>query len=138
MNRYPILIVLLCLVFTSGCALNMYGMTREQADVSGACAIRGKVVDEYGDPVIGCSVFTDEDRKNATITDVEGDFILHVLGLPCELNVSYVGYAEESVEVNADNFTNIKIELKPVSSLIDEVVVAVSYTHLTLPTKLEV
>lgn len=123
MNRYPILIVLLCLVFTSGCALNMHGMTREQADVSGACAIRGKVVDEYGDPVIGCSVFTDEDRKNATITDVEGDFILHVLGLPCELNVSYVGYAEERVEVNADNFTNIKIELKPVSSLIDEVVV---------------
>ncbi len=37
--------------------------------------IKGKVVDEFGEPIVGASVFIND--KNATITDMDGKFILN-------------------------------------------------------------
>ena len=83
-----------------------------------AQGIKGTVVDETGEPVIGATVADKADAKNATVTDIDGNFILNVReGQPIIIN--YVGY--ESLEQIARN--GMTITLQPDNTSLDEVVV---------------
>ena len=64
---------------------------------------------------------------NGTITDVDGNFSLSVPA-NSTLTISFVGYKTQTVPVNGKN--SLKVTLQEDTEVLDEVVVAVSYTHL--------
>lgn len=81
--------------------------------------LSGKVVDLYGDPVIGASV-VEKGTTNGTITDLEGVFTLEV-GEAATILVSYIGYREQTI--SATGKSNISVQLLEDSQALDEVVV---------------
>ena len=83
-----------------------------------AQGIKGTVIDENNEPVIGATVSDKADAKNATITDFDGNFTLNVKAGQT-IVISYIGY--ESQEVAATNGMTIK--LQPDNKVLDEVVV---------------
>ena len=78
------------------------------------------VVNDADGPAIGASVYEKANKTNGTVTDIDGRFSLSVPA-GATLVISYVG--TESQEVKAVSGQKMKIELKPNSSLLDEVVV---------------
>ena len=83
-----------------------------------AQGIKGTVIDENGEPVIGATISDKNDAKNATITDFDGNFVVNVKAGQT-IVVSYIGY--ESQEIAAKNGMTIK--LQPDNKVLDEVVV---------------
>lgn len=95
------------------------------ADVNGGQSVmqsgivRGTVIDATGEPVIGANV-TLKGSTNGTITDIDGKFALS--NAKGTLVVSFIGYKTQEIVVKG-NETNLKIELKEDSELLEEVVV---------------
>lgn len=58
--------------------------------------ISGRVVDEYGDPIIGANIL-EKGTVNGTVTDIDGKFSLNV-GTDAVLNVSYIGYLTQEIK----------------------------------------
>ena len=81
--------------------------------------IRGNVVDENGEPIIGANII-ERGTSNGTVTDFDGNFQLPV-GENAILQISYLGYIDEVV--NTKGKTSFSIILKEDSKSLDEVVV---------------
>ena len=81
--------------------------------------IMGKVTGITGEPLIGANVLA-IGSKQATITNLNGEFTLEV---PADgkLQVTYIGYLPQEVSTNGK--TQLVIQLKEDSKLMDEVVV---------------
>ena len=78
---------------------------------------KGRITDQEGEPIVGASVIQ-KGTKNATVTDIDGNFTLDV-PTGSMLVVSYIGYAEQTVTASA----NMNITLKSNVEKLDEVVV---------------
>ena len=82
-------------------------------------AIRGTVLDEANEPIIGASVLV-KGTTNGSITGVDGTF--NVKANPSDvLVISYVGYA--TVEQQVGNQTQLVIHLREDSKVLNDVVV---------------
>ena len=82
--------------------------------------VRGKVVDESGEPLPGASVVL-INTTNGTTTDADGNFTLTVPTGEQILTVSYIGMEKQEVVVTGR--TPVTVVLKEASQLIQEVVV---------------
>ena len=80
--------------------------------------IKGTVVDENGQPLPGASV-VESGTTNGTATDFDGNFTLEVAP-DAILEVSYIGYATQYVEINERAELIVQLELT--SSSLQEVV----------------
>ena len=83
-----------------------------------AQGIKGTVIDENGEAVIGATVADKSDAKNATITDFDGNFVVNVKAGQV-IVVSYIGYQTQEVAAK-DGMT---IRMQPDNKVLDEVVV---------------
>lgn len=72
--------------------------------------VSGVVVDNNGEPVIGASIVQKDNRKNATITDLDGNFSFNIPGGRATVIVTYVGMKEKEVRVTADKFAKVTLE----------------------------
>lgn len=81
--------------------------------------IKGTVVDQNGEPVIGANVIV-KGSATGTITDIDGKFSLSVPANAI-LEFSYIGYLNQDVKVGDQNSLNIT--LKEDTKTLDEVVV---------------
>lgn len=90
------------------------------AIISHAITVKGLVVDETNEPIIGATVIELGKPTNGTSTDIDGAFTIEI---PAEgtLKISYIGYT--AVEVPVEGRTSISITLKSESTSLDEVVV---------------
>lgn len=79
--------------------------------------IKGKVVDESGEPIVGASVYFND--KNATLTDLNGNFSLPKNDGQ-KIFVKYIGFQPKVVDVKED--TNV-IQLQSENLALNEVVV---------------
>lgn len=79
--------------------------------------VKGNVVDETGEPVIGASVKV-VGGKTGAVTDIDGNFSINA-DKKSTIEVTYIGY--EPVKVQAGQ--NLTIHLKNASSTLNEVVV---------------
>ena len=92
--------------------------------------LTGVVLDEQGLPAIGANVLV----KGTTVgvaTDVDGKYRIEVPQGNRTIVFSYVGYRTQEIIYKGQASLNVSLE--PDSEVLDDVV-AVSYTHLTLPT----
>lgn len=81
--------------------------------------VRGTVVDETGEPLIGATVM-EKGTSTGTATDLDGNFELSV-DPKSTLTVSYIGYDPMDVPVNGQ--TNLHIVLKENATMLAETVV---------------
>lgn len=88
---------------------------------AGQIPVKGLVVDESGEPLIGVTVQEKGMTSNGTATDIEGKFTLNVKNLNATLLLSYVGMENVSYPLKGRN--DVKITMKENSDLLDEVVV---------------
>lgn len=86
--------------------------------VQASRTVRGRVVDETGQPIIGANI-VEKGTTNGVITDINGDFSIEVK-TGAILQVSYIGY--ETIEVSSNQNLS-KILLREDNQVIDEVVV---------------
>src|SRR5947199_8465376 len=71
--------------------------------LNGSLIISGKVLDEYGNPLVAASVTT-KGSRNGTITDSVGYFSLVInQKFPFRLVVSSIGFAQQEIEVKNHN-----------------------------------
>ena len=82
--------------------------------------VTGKVLDENGEPVIGANVMVDGKKGVGVISDIDGNFTLHVASNGV-LNVSYIGYKPQKVQMKGR--ANLEITLRSDTKMLDEVVV---------------
>ncbi len=90
------------------------------AQSSNSKQIKGIVLDELGEPVIGANLVLKSDPSIGTITGMDGDFILTVPS-SATLVVSYIGYIPQEVDVKGQS--ELKIVLKEDAQALSEVVV---------------
>ena len=81
--------------------------------------IKGTVVDEAGEPVIGASVQV-QGTKTGAITDFNGNFSVQAPS-NATLQISYVGFVTETVSVQGRN--NIQVTLREDATSLNDVVV---------------
>jgi len=94
------------------CALHAYPQ--------GNFTVRGKVLDETGEPLIGVNV-VEKGTTQGTVTDAGGNFQLDVSGPDATIVISFIGYLKEEVPLEGKNELNIS--LVPDLKELDEVVV---------------
>ena len=78
--------------------------------------VKGQVLDETGEPVIGASILV-KGTTNGVITDINGNFTLNGVSKGT-LVISFVGYKTQEVPVDGKNV--LKIVLKEDSEILDE------------------
>ncbi len=87
--------------------------------------VQGKIIDnENNEPVIGATIaIKDSSKANKAIaTDVNGGFSIEYSSLPVTINVSYIGYKDQEIEIY-DNSEPITVFLEEISNKLKEVVV---------------
>ena len=72
--------------------------------------VKGTVIDNNGEAIIGATVQQKDDQKNATITDLDGNFVLKLPYGKGTVRVSYVGMKEKEVKVSADKLNKVIME----------------------------
>ena len=82
--------------------------------------IKGQIIDENNEPLIGVSVIIKGASTIGTITDFDGNYALEVPAGKNVLEISYIGYKTVTVKAQP----TLRIELTEDSQLIDEVVVS--------------
>jgi hypothetical protein len=88
--------------------------------------IRGNIIDSNGEPLIGATVTMKGDSKVLTVSDFDGNFVLHVPHRNVILIVSYVGMLTREVTVSGT--APVKIMMKDNAHTLNETVV-VGYGH---------
>ena len=81
--------------------------------------VRGKIVDEKGDPIIGAGVTEVGNTSNKTVSDLNGNFVLNVKE-GSSISVSFIGYLSQVVKVTSDN---LNVVLKEDTQNLQELVV---------------
>lgn len=102
----------------NGKRISVYKAVKQQT--SGKRKVTGRITDDTKEGVIGASVFV-MGTANGTITDIEGNFSLELSAGDTQLQVSYIGY--KSQVVNVGNKSSVDVVLVEDSKLLDEVVV---------------
>ncbi|NLY09692.1 MAG: SusC/RagA family TonB-linked outer membrane protein, partial [Tissierellia bacterium] len=82
-------------------------------------SIKGKVLDELGDPIIGANI-VEKGTTNGTVTDIDGGFTIEITGNN-NLEVSYIGYLAQ--EISTSGQSNINITMKEDTKSLEELVV---------------
>jgi TonB-linked SusC/RagA family outer membrane protein len=78
--------------------------------------VKGQVVDENGEPIIGATVSVAGEKGKGTITDLNGNYTISVPG-NAKVTVTYVGYLPQTISPGG------KLQLKADSQNLNEVVV---------------
>lgn len=94
--------------------------THSSAEVPADRVVKGVVVDEKGEPMIGVNILA-KGTITGTTTDTNGEFSLNVADNVNILVVSFIGYATQEVPINAQ--TNLRITLIEDLQSLSEIVV---------------
>lgn len=81
--------------------------------------IKGKVVDQNGETIIGATVTEVGKPQNGTISDIDGNFTI-TIPVGKKLTVSYIGFETQTINKPENN---MRITLKEDNKSLDEVVV---------------
>jgi len=103
----------------AGCPQAVFATVNEVQVILQSGTVKGQIVDENGEPIIGATVMLKGTSKGA-ITDLNGNFTLEN-ATKGTLIISYIGYITEEVQTNGQGSVNVV--LKEDTKRLDEVVV---------------
>jgi len=103
---------LVLLMLISLCSATLYAQT---------ITVKGKVLDEKGEPVIGATVKL-KSRPQGAVTDISGNFSIAVPPGETALVVSYLGYVTQQIPVSKSS-NNLHVTLVASANNLNEVVV---------------
>jgi TonB-linked SusC/RagA family outer membrane protein len=86
--------------------------------------VKGKIVDELGEPLVAATVYEVGYETRATLTDYNGEFTLNLKSVPSEIRVTYIGFKERIIKVSNNKFLDIQLESD--SYMLNEVI-AIGY-----------
>lgn len=92
---------------------------KKKTDSRPVKTIKGKVIDEKGEPLIGVNVAVDG-ASTGTITDIDGNFTMSAAASSV-LKISYLGYAPQRLTLTDKDFYNVTMQ--PDAEVLEEVVV---------------
>ena len=118
-NSYVLPMTLFCSALT----FSPLGVAQAHATtnvVQQAKTVKGTVVDETGEPVIGASVMV-KGTSVGCATDLDGNFTLQNVKPEQTLTISYIGYTAQTIAIGQQ--TNFNVVLKPDNKVLNEVVV---------------
>lgn len=87
---------------------------------SAQSVVRGKVVDENGEPMVGVTVMADG-TKAVSVTDLDGNYKANLSAAVKELTFSFIGMEDQKVKVDGKSVINITMTSD--TNVLDEVVV---------------
>ena len=70
--------------------------------------IKGQIIDENNEPLIGVSVNCKSANTIGTITDFDGNYTLDVPAGKNSLEISYIGYKTQEITIGKNTQLNIK------------------------------
>lgn len=112
------LVLLGALFLACGTTGNLVLATPEpQSIAQNSTIVKGSIVDEKGEPVIGASI-AEVGTTRGTVSDADGNFSLSVES-GARLKITFLGY--KTVTLKASD--GMKVQLEPDNALLDEVVV---------------
>ena len=91
--------IVCCLLLTSA-ALSLQAQTRNQ--------VSGRVTDAAGEPLVGATVVV-VGTTTGTTTDIDGNYAINA-PTAGQLKFSYIGYAEQTVEIGTQSVINISLQ----------------------------
>lgn len=87
--------------------------------------IKGTVKDQTGESVIGATVMDVANKKNATVSDFDGNFTLKVTGK--EITVSFIGMKSKTINIAGKSVIDVVLEEDQENNMLNDVVV-IGYT----------
>ena len=91
--------IVCCLLLTTA-ALSLQAQTRNQ--------VSGRVTDAAGEPLVGATVVV-VGTTTGTTTDIDGNYAINAPAVG-QLKFSYIGYAEQTVEIGTQSVINITLQ----------------------------
>lgn len=91
------------------------------ANAQNGITVKGTVLDDRGETIIGASVALKDNSSIGTITDIDGNFTITVPSSNAILVVSYIGMKSKEVKVAGQGL--LKITLDDDSQQLDEVII---------------
>lgn len=82
--------------------------------------VKGNVVDNHGEPVIGATIVEANNSKNATLTDGNGNFTINLSKQKSKLVATYIGFKQTETTVSAGN--PVKVIMQEDEYILDEIV----------------
>ncbi len=84
--------------------------------------IKGKVIDEDGNPVSGATIRQKSEKNNAVVSNKDGEFVLPITALNETFTISFIGFENLEFKASLSNST-INHTIKKINKEMDEVVV---------------
>ena len=98
MKKRVVLACMLCMALSSATYAEVVeGVASQQEAQSNNITVKGKVVDETGEPIIGAAV-TIPGTTAGTVTDFNGEYSLSVPANG-QLSVSFIGYSTALMDI---------------------------------------
>lgn len=94
-----------------------------------AVDVRGKVLDERGNPLVGATVRVKDKKIRAVLTDQNGDFLLNGIDEGSILIISFLGYKTTEVPATKLNPFTVNLEVNP-AELGEVAVVSTGYQKI--------
>jgi TonB-linked SusC/RagA family outer membrane protein len=114
-----IILIVLLLIPVASYALNSEGKDTMESQQTGK-AVTGHIADQKGESLIGVNV-VEAGTTNGTVTDADGNYTLRLTTSNPILNISYIGFTTQTV--NVGNKAVVNVILDEETSFLDEVVV---------------
>ncbi len=112
------LILFLALLLPAGAGVS--AVAAPEADA--AKTLRGTVVDQDGEPLVGASLLVSSTGKYA-LTDSKGAYVLENLSFPAEITISFVGLKDYTLTLNGSETSPYTIVMDSNGMMLDEIVV---------------
>lgn len=87
--------------------------------------INGKIFDSKTNEILVGAYLIDDNSKNVSITNENGEFKLNVVSFPAKIKISFVGY--ETKEITIIDFDNKVISLHPIVYQLNEVAISSNF-----------
>ena len=82
--------------------------------------VKGQVVDQKGEPLAGATILN---GKVGHLTDLDGNFSFEITSFPARLDVSFIGFADQSITLAGTEPMPLSIILDEERNVLDDVVV---------------
>ncbi len=90
---------------------------------SAQVALRGTVLDARTDQALPQATVQIEGTIRGTVANASGQFLLTLPSLPTRLEVRYIGYVSQTVEITLEDVSGVVIRMEPAAVELDELVV---------------